>query len=134
MKDVGIIIKELRQEKKMSLRYLADKAGISYSYLCNVENGKYKPSSDTLFKLSKALEIDFKSFKNDNNKNLLNELIRLNAQETVDVTFTMIEHVHNNYISDDYDLSSLTGEAIKDIHSLIVDIIKNRLNIYCKKK
>ncbi|MCC3870395.1 helix-turn-helix domain-containing protein [Terrisporobacter mayombei] len=133
--NLGNIIKDIRTKKKMSQRYLADRAGISYSYLCNVENGKHKPSYEVLFKLSKVLDVTISAFEsNDSDNNyLIKELIKSHAQELVDITSTVIDHVNNSYVLDKYDLSTLDGDAVRDIHGLIVDVVKNRLNKYCKK-
>ena len=52
-------IKSCREKKKMSLKDLADKSGISYIYLYKLENGeKNNPSLNTIEKISQALDIE----------------------------------------------------------------------------
>ena len=54
------IINQLRVErhaKRWTLDDLADKSGISKKHICNIENGKTRPSMDTLGKIAEALGI-----------------------------------------------------------------------------
>ena len=50
-------LKQIRESKHLSLRALADKAGVSYTYLCNVENEKANISLETLRRIAKALKV-----------------------------------------------------------------------------
>lgn len=54
----GIKLKELRLEKKMSLRGAAELANLSHSYIRDLENGILRdPSSESIEKLAKAYDI-----------------------------------------------------------------------------
>ena len=56
-------IKQIREEKNMNQKELADRAGISQQFLCDIEHGRRKPSIDTAIKIAKELNItDIKSF------------------------------------------------------------------------
>ena len=56
-------VKERREELGMSQKDLAEKAGISQSFLCDIEQGRSKPSIDTALKIAEALNIsDVKFF------------------------------------------------------------------------
>ena len=55
--DLGQFIREQRQRANLSLRRLADRAGISNPYLSQIERGIRKPSAEILKRLSRALEI-----------------------------------------------------------------------------
>ena len=56
-------IKQIREEKSMSQKELADKIGVSQQFLCDIENGRRKPSIDTAIKIARVLNItDIKSF------------------------------------------------------------------------
>ena len=58
----GILLKEKRIQKGMSLRELANKASIAHTYLLNIENGiKPPPSDQILIQLEEALILDEKS-------------------------------------------------------------------------
>lgn len=55
--DIGEFIREQRQLAEMSLRRLADVAGVSNPYLSQVERGLRKPSAQILQQLAKALQV-----------------------------------------------------------------------------
>ena len=49
-------IREYRQEKKMLMKELAEKSGISIGYLSHLENGsRDNPSTEVMEKISNAL-------------------------------------------------------------------------------
>lgn len=60
--NIGEKIKEERIKKGLKQYELAEKAGISNTYLSDLEVGRTAPSIKTLDKLSKALEVDIKIF------------------------------------------------------------------------
>ncbi|CAN7756184.1 helix-turn-helix transcriptional regulator [Paenibacillus sp. LjRoot153] len=51
-------LKELRQQQNLTLRKLGEKAGISYSILNSIENGRIIPSKDVALALAIALKIE----------------------------------------------------------------------------
>jgi transcriptional regulator with XRE-family HTH domain len=55
---LGKNIRSIRLDKGIKQFELAKKAGISISYLCEIENGKSVPSLKTLLKIAKALKVD----------------------------------------------------------------------------
>jgi transcriptional regulator with XRE-family HTH domain len=55
--DLGGFIKSHREGANLSLRRLADRAGISNPYLSQIERGLRKPSAEILKRLSRALSI-----------------------------------------------------------------------------
>ncbi len=55
--DLGEFIRQQRERTNLSLRRLADKAGISNPYLSQIERGIRRPSAEILKNLSRALEI-----------------------------------------------------------------------------
>jgi len=58
--DFGKRLKELRKEKGYSLRSLAEKVGLDFTYLSKVENSRvgYTPSAKKIRELAQALETD----------------------------------------------------------------------------
>lgn len=62
MDNIGKKIKSERLKKGLKQCELAEKAGISNTYLSDVEVGRTTPSIKTLDKLSKVLEVDIKIF------------------------------------------------------------------------
>lgn len=55
--DLGLRIKTLRKELKLTQEDLAKKASISRSYLADIERNRYNPSVDTLINIAKGLGI-----------------------------------------------------------------------------
>lgn len=60
MSEIGLKIKAIRVSKKISQRKLATLAGISNTYLSDIEVGRTNPSLKTMEKLASALEIQMK--------------------------------------------------------------------------
>jgi transcriptional regulator with XRE-family HTH domain len=59
--DLGDFIRQQRERANLSLRRLAESAGISNPYLSQIERGIRKPSAEILKRLSRALEISANS-------------------------------------------------------------------------
>lgn len=60
-KNIGSFIRHHRERADLSLRRLAERAGISNPYLSQIERGIRKPSAEILKRLSRALEISAES-------------------------------------------------------------------------
>ncbi|TGE37648.1 XRE family transcriptional regulator [Desulfosporosinus fructosivorans] len=94
---VGERIKKVRKQKGLTQVKLAEKAGISRSYLADVESDRYNPSLTTLMDLARALnvtascflddkEIDFRNLiqlckKNGLSLDSLGELLEISSKE-----------------------------------------------------
>lgn len=57
VESLGDYLKEQRTTAQLSLRQLAEQAGVSNPYLSQIERGLRKPSADVLQQLAKALRI-----------------------------------------------------------------------------
>ena len=71
MFDVGARIKELRTERGLTVNGLANKAGISQSFLRDIELGNKQPTVEYLEYICEALKIslvDFFDVKDDSDK------------------------------------------------------------------
>lgn len=55
--NLGEYLREQRRAAQLSLRQLADAAGVSNPYLSQIERGLRKPSADVLQQVAKALRI-----------------------------------------------------------------------------
>ena len=55
--SIGEYIREQRQRAKISVRQLADAAGVSNPYLSQIERGLRKPSAEILQQIAKGLRI-----------------------------------------------------------------------------
>lgn len=56
---LGLKVKALRQEKGLSYQQLAEKTGISLSYVHDIETGKKFPKADKILSLAKILGVDY---------------------------------------------------------------------------
>ena len=61
-RDVGLKIKWLREERKLSMRDLAGKASLAVSYISKIEAGKACPTVMSLQKLLDAMNVDIYQF------------------------------------------------------------------------
>jgi transcriptional regulator with XRE-family HTH domain len=55
--NVGDFIRDLRRNAQISLRQLAEQAGVSNPYLSQIERGLRKPSAEVLQQLASALRV-----------------------------------------------------------------------------
>jgi transcriptional regulator with XRE-family HTH domain len=63
---LGMGIRFYRQQRQLSQAALAEKAGISITFLSNIERGIKYPTSDTLSAISNALEVEaYELFRHD---------------------------------------------------------------------
>ena len=55
--DIGSFIRAQREAAQVSVRQLAEKAGVSNPYLSQIERGLRKPSADVLNQIAKELRV-----------------------------------------------------------------------------
>ena len=55
--DIGTFIRAQREAAQVSVRQLAQKAGVSNPYLSQIERGLRKPSADVLQQIARALRV-----------------------------------------------------------------------------
>lgn len=89
--DVGKRITELKKQKNMSTNYLANKAGVSQSYLRDVELGKKNPTIE----ICDALGITLYNFFADDIRNIspfiLSAINLLTEQEQIKLSEFIFE-------------------------------------------
>ena len=56
---LGLKVRELRTDRKLSYQELSKKTGLSVSYLNEIEKGKKYPKGDKILQLSEALEVSY---------------------------------------------------------------------------
>ena len=59
--DIGSYIKAQREAAQVSIRQLAERAGVSNPYLSQIERGLKKPSAEILQQLAKGLQVSAES-------------------------------------------------------------------------
>jgi transcriptional regulator with XRE-family HTH domain len=57
VESLGDYLREQRESSRLSLRQLAEQAGVSNPYLSQIERGLRRPSAEVLQQLAKALRI-----------------------------------------------------------------------------
>jgi transcriptional regulator with XRE-family HTH domain len=71
----GEKIREVRERKRMTIREVAEKAGVSESLISQIERNRISPAIDTLLGIIDILEIDpdfiFRDFKRDRSVHLV---------------------------------------------------------------
>lgn len=82
--NLGPRIKELRSEKRLSLRVLAERAEVTASYISAVERGKISPTIALLSRLLKALDTDLAAFFTENVDSGSDFVFRDSSMRTVD--------------------------------------------------
>ena len=89
------VVKNIRENKKISLNKLSEKTGISKSYLHELENNKkFNVTLDKLYKIAKVLNVNIKDLfyttldLEDLRKELHNRINKygLNSRETLEVS------------------------------------------------
>jgi len=60
MSNFGVTIKNLRREKKITQRSLAEKVGVDFTYISKIENERLEnyPSTESIIKIARALGAD----------------------------------------------------------------------------
>lgn len=113
---IGYRLQRLRKKRKITQKVLAEKAGISRSYLADVEHNRYNPSLDTIEALASALKLDLKSFFDDS---LLDEdfyLKPLNEDPSNEEIEEMSENeIVEKEIDAPYDLTTLSKKEVRNI-------------------
>ena len=99
--DVGKRITELREKKGITTNKLAYLAGISQSYLRDIELGKKNPTVEILSYICGALDISLQDFFTENasiiiSNELLNILSSLTTAEQEKLTALIKEMKRNN--------------------------------------
>lgn len=105
--DIGQKINKLRTDRKLSMRELGDKIGVSHAHISKLESGINSPSVDLLEKLADFFNIDISYFFTKDvddmimyEKNLSIEYLKENynlviagKQATDDEIEEMIKHI-----------------------------------------
>jgi len=114
---LGLKLKQLRQEKQLSLNELAEKSSLSVSYLNEIEKGKKYPKAEKIAQLAKALGVNYDeliSLKLTKNLTPIAELIDSNILEMLPLDHYGIDL--NKFISlmsdASYQLSALVATVI----------------------
>ncbi|MCS7459346.1 helix-turn-helix domain-containing protein [Paenibacillus doosanensis] len=56
--EFHVKLKQLRQQQDISLRKLGEKAGVSYSIMNSIENGRFHPTREAVISIANALKYE----------------------------------------------------------------------------
>ena len=86
--NLGLMIRQYRKKKELTLKDVSQKAGVSEGFLSQVENSVNSPSVDTLMKICKALDVSAGDILNQVNDHERLVIIRKNEWQSIDVPRT----------------------------------------------
>jgi len=89
IQPVGKRIKKVRQEKKLTLDWMANETGYSIDYLKRIEGGKEIPPVGTLLTISRALDLDSGYFLREQESNL-SRRIKAYTKRTENYAYTTL--------------------------------------------
>ncbi|RIV23867.1 XRE family transcriptional regulator [Fibrisoma montanum] len=118
----GLKLKQLRQDKGFQLYELADRAGLSPSYLNEIEKGKKYPKSEKIFALAAALGTDYDtlvSVKLSKQLEPIAELLNSNILSELPLNLFGIEP------ADLLDILSQAPSRVSAFISTIIEISRN---------
>ena len=89
IQPVGKRIKKIREEKKLTLDWMANETGYSIDYLKRIEGGKEIPPVGTLLTISRALDLDSGYFLREQESNL-SKRIKAYTMRTANYAYTTL--------------------------------------------
>jgi transcriptional regulator with XRE-family HTH domain len=95
----GEKIREVRERKHMTMREVADKAGVSESLISQIERNRVSPAIDTLLKIIDILEIDLDFIFRDFKKDRLVNLVRAGEKKRAIVNGVVFEQLSHTFSS-----------------------------------
>ena len=90
--DIGKKIKQLRTEKKMTLKQLSESAGLSIGFLSQLERGMTTIAIDSLAKVADTLEVELSSFFVLDGEKKPNNVVRNYEHEAVCISSEIIQY------------------------------------------
>jgi XRE family transcriptional regulator, fatty acid utilization regulator len=118
----GLKVKQMRQEQGWQLNELAERAGLSASYLNEIEKGKKYPKAEKIFALATALDTDYDtlvSMKMSKKLEPVTELLKSNILQELPLELFGIEP------SDLLDILSEAPSKVSAFISTIIEISRN---------
>jgi transcriptional regulator with XRE-family HTH domain len=79
----GDKLRAVREKKKITLKEVAEKAGLSESLISQIERNKVSPAIDTLLVISEILEIDLEYLFSDLKKNKKVNIVKADKRDKI---------------------------------------------------
>ena len=109
--NIGLVIKRLRKEKRITQKKLASDLGISVSYINLLENNRRNITKKLLFNLAKLFDIELSELTSDYNKQLNSDLVDIFSDTLFD------EHEFKNNEVKDLSINSPgIGDAVRILY------------------
>ena len=117
---IGDKIKRIRKSKKMKQKDLAEKSGLSISYVQQIEYGERKnPSIEVLNQISKALDINLSYLIDDDNPKMMESQTPvydvMSIREKIRESIVEYSGIVKNISLDNEELESMVDECYKNI-------------------
>lgn len=92
---VGLRIRQLRLGGRLTQEQLAERAGLSYKFIGEVERGTGNPTVDSLAAIARAMNIDLTEFFKISEKSTAPALVELSEADLTEIreALTKVEHV-----------------------------------------
>ena len=84
--DVGVRLRQLREQRNLSIRALARKSGLSANALSLIERGRSSPSVSTMYKVAEAMNVTITTFFQTELE--MQDVVFLRSAERTRVPFT----------------------------------------------
>jgi transcriptional regulator with XRE-family HTH domain len=91
--DLGHRLRDLRQQKGVSIRVLATRSGLAINTISMIENGKTSPSVSTLQILASSLEVPITAFFEPVQVEKKVVFVKQQQRPAVQVETTILEHL-----------------------------------------
>lgn len=92
-------LKQLRENKKMTQKYLAKKLNVSSQTILNWENGIYEPNISQLIELANIFNVSIDYLVERKNINMINdicnELEKISKDDIINFIKSYLEHYKN---------------------------------------
>lgn len=130
---IGKNVEFYRKLQNLSQRKLADKLGVSNTYISQIENGKSVPNDEMISRLSKELKVSIDELKKDIDRNrfpclyLINEIMRLTELGYINWTIGDKEYI-TKPIPSDSKLLNYLGIEHQEIYSFTPCFYKTLIN------
>lgn len=97
----GEKLRTIREKKKITLKEIAEKAGVSESLISQIERNKVSPAIDTLIEIAHILDIDIEYLFSDIKKSKQLNLVKSNERNKVELNNVSYEQLSKTIDSKD---------------------------------
>jgi len=120
MPRIGVHIKELRKRRKLTVRELAARSGVSHATISLIERDRTSPSIDTLSAMTDALGTTLVGFFDDIEQSIpyspfytADQLVEIGETSTISYRMLGINHPNRRLLMlrESYEVGADTGEA-----------------------